>query len=191
MFKLFYDAEFTGFIDPEFISIGIVGEDGSEFYAEFTEFTPESIKDPESKKFIMRDVIPKLQYFDDGTVYTDLVSKHRRYMYLKSTQNVIRIQLDVWIKSLLARHKVDKVEFWSDVYAYDWILLNKLWKKLPEYVYYIPFDLATFFKVKGIDPDISREYFVNCKSLENKHNALHDAKMIKMCWEKLQEDDHA
>lgn len=36
--RLFLDTEFTDFIDCEMISIGIVREDGREFYAERNDF---------------------------------------------------------------------------------------------------------------------------------------------------------
>ena len=40
------------------------------------------------------------------------------------------------------------------------------------------------FKLKGIDPDINRDEYVNYVGSE-KHNALYDAKIIKMCYDKL------
>jgi hypothetical protein len=56
-------------------------------------------------------------------------------------------------------------------------------------VYYIPFDICTLFKIKGIDPDINREIFaydgIPYGLEDQKHNALWDAKTIKMCYEKL------
>ena len=56
--------------------------------------------------------------------------------------------------------------------------------KIPKNIYYIPLDICTLFKVKGIDPDISREEFSGVNS-KNKHNSLFDAKVIKLCYEKL------
>lgn len=46
----------------------------------------------------------------------------------------------------------------------------------------IPFDLCTLFKVKGIDPDVSREEFVGMTKGSQKHNALWDAKVIRECY---------
>jgi hypothetical protein len=40
-------------------------------------------------------------------------------------------------------------------------------------------------KIKGIDPDINREVFAGIEGV--KHNALHDAKVIKACYEKSRE----
>ena len=55
------------------------------------------------------------------------------------------------------------VEIWSDCLAYDWVLFNELFGGafgIPENVYYIPFDICTLFKMKNIDPDVSREKFI-------------------------------
>jgi len=56
---------------------------------------------------------------------------------------------------------------------------------IPKNVYYIPFDICTMFKLKGVDPDISREEFIGNSVDGEKHNALYDAKVIKACYEKL------
>jgi hypothetical protein len=79
---------------------------------------------------------------------------------------------------------------WSDCLSYDWVLFSQIWGhafNIPKNVYYIPFDICTVFKMKGIDPDVSREKF-GCGEVYNempKHNALWDARVIKMCYEKL------
>jgi hypothetical protein len=80
----------------------------------------------------------------------------------------------------------DSVEMWSDCLAYDWVLFNNLFGTafdIPKNVYYIPFDICTLFKIKGLDPDINREEFAGLDG--PKHNALHDALVIKACYEKL------
>jgi hypothetical protein len=79
---------------------------------------------------------------------------------------------------------------WSDCLAYDWVLFNEMWGHafdVPKLIYYIPFDICTLFKIKGIDPDISREEFAENKpdGKLQKHNSLWDAMIIKMCYEKL------
>ena len=83
----------------------------------------------------------------------------------------------------------EQVEIYGDCLAYDWVLFCQIFGhafNIPKNVYYIPFDLCSFFKVKGIDPDINREEFAGLVAGENdKHNALWDAKVIKACFEKL------
>ena len=78
------------------------------------------------------------------------------------------------------------IEVWSDCLSYDWVLFNQLFENnLPNNIYYIPFDICTLFKIKNIDPDISREEFTENKIKSKKHNALHDAFVIKECYDKL------
>ena len=58
-------------------------------------------------------------------------------------------------------------------------------------IYYIPFDLCVYLKLKGIDPDINREKFANMTDTnmtKSKHNSLHDAKVIKACYDRLGKD---
>lgn len=41
-------------------------------------------------------------------------------------------------------------------------------------------------KIKHIDPDVNREKFADCNELvKSKHNSLHDAEVIKKCYEKI------
>jgi hypothetical protein len=54
---------------------------------------------------------------------------------------------------------------------------------IPNNIYYIPFDLSTYLKVFDKDPDVNREEFAGIEG--KKHNALHDAKVIRACHNKL------
>lgn len=90
--------------------------------------------------------------------------------------------LEAWFKQF------ENVEMWSDCLSYDWVLFNQLFGhafNIPKNVYYIPFDICTLFKIKGINHDISREEFSNMKENAQKHNSLWDAKIIKRCFELL------
>ncbi len=88
------------------------------------------------------------------------------------------------LKEWLCQFRI--IEIWSDCLAYDWVLFVDLFGtafEIPRNIYYIPFDICTLMKIKGVDPDINREEFAETKG--EKHNALHDAKVIKKCYEKL------
>jgi hypothetical protein len=61
--RLFLDTEFTDFIDCELISIGIVDENGREFYAERNDFPRE-----ECSAFVNETVLPLLGQSPDGLV---------------------------------------------------------------------------------------------------------------------------
>ena len=67
---------------------------------------------------------------------------------------------------------------------------------IPKNVYYIPFDLCTLLKSRGIDPDINREDFARggeywyTEDQIQKHNALWDAKVIKACVDRIEKPLH-
>ena len=85
------------------------------------------------------------------------------------------------------KRKSGIVEIWSDCLAYDWVLFCQLFGGafgIPKEIYYIPFDLCTLLRAKGIDPDVNREKFAEMEGGE-KHNALWDARVIKACCEKF------
>lgn len=174
MIKVFFDTEFTGLQqNTTLISIGLISECGKTFYAEFTDYDKSQIN-----KWIKENVIGKLILNNKGY--------HGSYdnMNVKGDIELIQTKLRDWL------NQFDKVEMWSDCLSYDWVLFNQIFGhafNIPENVYYIPFDICTIFKIKGIDPDINREKF-GCNEVYSempKHNALWDAKVIKMCYDKL------
>lgn len=180
--RIFFDTEFTGLHQhTTLISIGLVTENGREFYAEFTDYDKSQIDD-----WLQENVIANLIYKpnkkNENWAYTDGAHTGR----LGDRKYIVQ-ELEKWLDGL-----VKPVEMWSDCLAYDWVLFCQLWDgalKVPKWIYHIPFDISTLFKIKGVDPDINREEFALSSPSgdvpENKHNALWDAKAIKACYEKL------
>jgi len=160
--KVFFDTEFTGLHQSTtLISIGCVSEDGHEFYVELNDYDKGQVNDW-LRENVFRNLIFKSDHRDSAS-------------QLKS-------KLNEWLSQF------DTVEMWSDTLAYDWVLFCQLFGhafNIPKNVYYIPFDIATLLKFRGIDPDINREEFVDSPNGQIKHNALWDAKVIKKCYEKL------
>lgn len=183
--KVFLDSEFTGLHqNTTLISIGLIAETGDEFYAEFTDYEEEQCDD-----WINQNVISNLNFTSYPVVDTGPVDKTIRNYMVKGTSKKIKEVLEIWLSHF------EKVEIWGDCLSYDWVLFSQLWGhafNIPKNVYYIPFDICTLFKIKSIDPDISREEFIidelqyiNCSSSKQKHNALWDARVIQMCYNKL------
>jgi len=174
MKQVFFDTEFTGLHqNTTLISIGLVTQDDDKFYAEFTDYDKNQVDD-----WIQENVIDNLW---NGIVKDPTVEK--RYDYVNSTTKRIKIYLEDWFEKI---SDGEKLEMWSDCYAYDWMLFNQLFGhafNIPKCIYYIPFDISTLMKIKNVDPDINREEFVNITG--PKHNALHDAKVIRECYNKL------
>jgi hypothetical protein len=175
MVKVFFDTEFTGLHQgTTLVSIGLIAETGETFYAELTDYDESQVDN-----WIRENVISKL--YLTGS-HPHLISA----IAIKGDKNVVGAELERWLDQF------DKVEMWSDCLSYDWVLFCQLWGHafgIPKNIYYIPFDICTLFKREGIDPDISREEFTgtmtNVIAINNKHNALYDAQVIKMCYDKL------
>lgn len=176
--KLFFDTEFTGLHqNTTLVSLGIIAESGETFYAEFTDYDPKQIN-----RWIQENVIDKLILDPDG--YDNAAF----YNNWKMKGNTVEVKeaLTTWLSQFEA------VEIWSDCLSYDWVLFCQIFGhafNIPKNVYYIPFDICTLLKLKGIDPDISREKFAFGEVLQEmqdqKHNALWDAKVIKTIYDKL------
>lgn len=172
--KIFLDSEFTSLRqDTTLISIGLISENGKSFYAEFNDYNQDLI---DSDPWLIENVINNLLY---NTEYFKSVAD--KVIYGNTIQ--VRIALKEWLRQF------DQIEIWSDCLAYDWVLFNDLFGRyygsLPKNVSYIPFDICTLMKIKGIDPDINREEFINNSVIGKKHNSLYDARVIKACYEKL------
>lgn len=180
--KIFFDTEFTGLHkNTTLISIGLVDENGRDFYAEFTDYDKSQVD-----TWIRDNVISNLTISNSGSVRERLALGESVDLVTSFAGRTpyIREELERWLS------KYDSVEMWSDCLAYDWVLFNDIFGgafNIPKNVYYIPFDICTLFKIKGVDPDINREEYAGKAVFKNKrkHNALHDARVIKACYDKL------
>lgn len=177
--KIFFDTEFTGLHkDTTLISIGLIAEDGKTFYAELNDYDKSQID-----KWLQENVIDNLLFNKNNVVLQKSPIIGVQEYKLKSNKDAVSDTLEIWLSQF------DKVEIWSDCLSYDWVLFNDLFGhafNIPDNVYYIPFDICTLFKVKGIDPDINREEFAGLNiNTDKKHNALWDAEVIKACYYKV------
>ncbi|WP_270167568.1 3'-5' exoribonuclease domain-containing protein [Paenibacillus sp. SYP-B4298] len=191
--KVFFDTEFTGLHqNTTLISIGMVAEDGRFFYAELNDYDVSQVGE-----WLKSNVIEKLlfqappegqhEYWAQSRVKPD-VSLHTAWnLQMRGNMAEVVDSLREWLTQF------DNVEIWSDCLAYDWVLFCDLFggaMRIPDNVYYIPFDICTLFKAEGVDPDISREEFAagwldDPGEAPQKHNALWDAKVIKACYRRL------
>lgn len=181
--KVFFDTEFTGLHQQTtLISIGCVADNGREFYAEFTDYDKEQLDE-----WIRDNVIANLIYYGSGENRQITNGQHTGRC---GDRAYVGEELRKWLGGL------GNVEMWSDTLAYDWVLFGQLFGhafNIPKNIYYIPFDVATLFRIKGIDADINREEYSEILTTASeggtvpmaKHNALWDATVIKKCYEKL------
>lgn len=189
MTKVFFDTEFTGLHqNTTLISIGLVAETGQSFYAELTDYDKSQIDD-----WLQENVISNLlltQYIHGTNQSWERETENS--VYVIGPSQTVKDRLERWIR------RFDKIEIWSDCLSYDWVLFCQLFEhafKIPNNIYYIPFDICTYLKIAGIDPDVNREEFANHQVEVNtseqwggapkKHNALWDAYVIRECYKKL------
>jgi len=177
--NLYYDSEFTGLHQAStLISIALIADDGREFYAEFSDYNRE-----QCDEWIKQNVLNHTRWLQDPEAKTGSWNEEAlTCSYGYSEQN--RRALTHW----LAHY--DQIEIWADCLAWDWVLFCQLFGgalNLPKQIHYMPMDLATLFRIKGLDPDTPREAFVALQA-EQKHNSLWDAKVAKACFEKLMND---
>ena len=184
--KIFLDTEFTGLHkNTTLISIGLVSECGKTFYAEMIDYDYMQLN-----PWITENVISNLT---NQSMLDNSYTISEGNMNCKCDSKWLEIYLKHWLLQF------KEVEIWSDCLAYDWVLFCSVFGeafKIPENIYYIPFDICTSFKELGVDPDISREEFVDhsvqVDTVEHwgvnvKHNALWDAYVIRECYNNLDE----
>lgn len=173
--KVFFDTEFTGLHqNTTLISIGLITDEGHTFYAELYDYDKNQIDE-----WLQTNVLGNMKF--DGTPQgTYFSATDIRSIEMCGNKEDVAEELKSWLEQFEA------IEMWSDCLSYDWVLFNQLFGhafNIPRSVFYIPFDLCTLMKMKGVDPDINREEFAGMTG--RKHNALHDARVIKECYEKL------
>lgn len=181
--KIFMDTEFTGLHQgTTLISIGIVTEDGRQFYAELNDYDGSQVDN-----WIYNNVIKNLSYntYRTQTLLPKTPASIANKYGMKGNKKQVAEALTAFLSPY------ETVQVWSDCLAYDWVLFCELFggaMKLPSNIGYIPMDICTFMWYEGIDPDINREEFVTdyiTDEPHNKHNALWDAKVIKWSYDKL------
>ena len=181
--KIFFDTEFTGLHkNTTLISIGIVSDCGRTFYAEFTDYDKTQLN-----MWLIKNVMFKLKFEDGEDIHVVKYSCDHTETEMSGSKKEISAELVKWFNSF-----EDNIEMWSDCLAYDWVLFCDLFggaMKIPSCIYYIPFDISTLFKIKGIDPDINRRDFSSHNEIGNEHNALYDALLIKKCYDKLMNNE--
>lgn len=188
--KLFFDTEFTGLHkDTSLISIGVVTETNLEFYAEFWNYDRAQIND-----WLWENVLRHLKFKKE---VESLENKkfhggEPRLVEVCGNKFFVREVLSEWLEGLQ-----EPIELVSDVCYFDMVLFIGIFGdafSLPENVsptcHDINQDIAAYLGVyEGEAFDVNREEFAGIPEAERgtKHNALWDAKAIKMCYKRLWE----
>lgn len=184
--KVFFDTEFTGLHkDTTLISIGLVAENGKQFYAEFTDFDESQCND-----WIEENVLKNLILSGNDILAEELASDNDVTVVLGNKKDV-RFELSKWF------NQFSEVQPISDVCHYDMVLLIDLFGgafDLPENVsavcHDINQDIARHYGISEREAfDKSREGIIKDLCAEeikgDKHNALYDAEVIKAIYEEI------
>ncbi len=173
--KIFFDTEFTGLHkDTTIVSIGMVTEDGKQFYAEFTDYDSKQCDD-----WIKANVL-------EHTLQRNW--KKRESSYVENYHLGTKVDIGKTLENWLAQF--DQVEFISDVCHYDMVLLIDLFGTAFQFpgqcspsCYDINQDIARYYKISQKEAfNKSREEILEENKIEikgDKHNSLYDAKVIK------------
>ena len=185
--NVYFDTEFTELsLRGKLISIGMITDDGSAFYAEFDDFDKNSCSE-----WVKENVINNLCYNGNEEI-DDRFVKSDNDIIMYDNSYKIKLCIIKWLEKIKEKTKCNYIQFVSDVCHYDFVFLIDLFGTafdLPDYVspacYDINQDIANkrfVYKSMRAAFDESRESILQEKRIEVKgikHNALYDAKVIK------------
>ena len=174
--KIFFDTEFTGLHkDTTLISIGLIAENGEEFYGGMSDYDRSQVD----------------EWIEENVIKHMYLGENKSYHY--GTKKEISEKLNKWLKQF------ETVEWVSDVCHYDFVLLIDLIcghaLKMPYGIlnaacHDINQDIANYYNISEIDAfDKSREEIIESFGVMidgTKHNALYDAKVIKAIYKNIE-----
>lgn len=174
--RYFLDTEFNDNVDPVgLISIGIVADDGREFYAIHDKYSKGSPDSKTCNDWVRINVLPHL---DDAEVLADIALNSNGCNYIVGSLNGIRDELQDFVGN-------DPFpEFWAYYGHYDWFLVTRLWKSfmhLPKKWPTACFDLHQYAKHHGLQRNLP-------KKLTPGHHALVDARWTKLAFQHVTEN---
>lgn len=181
---IYFDTEFNGlYKDTDLISIGLVSEDGKEFYGEIADNKLNWTDD-----WIAENVLANTIYYGGKEVYS-IVDEENYYV---GSKDEIQGALQHWLSQF------DSVQLVSDVCHYDMVLFIDLFGTafdLPKNVnascHDINQDIADYYYITERQAfELGREDILNDNDIYidgEKHNALYDAKVIKEIYKIVKE----
>jgi inhibitor of KinA sporulation pathway (predicted exonuclease) len=166
--KYFFDTEFIEDGKTiDLISIGIVAEDGREFYAQNIEAKLEN-----ANEWVRQNVFPHLKAFR-----ADLIGKG---VPLDPTDDVW-MQRDVIANNIIWFVGSDpQPEFWAYNGAYDWVIFCQLFGTMS----HMPRSFPNFVRdIKQLNEFLGNRQLPKAEGLE--HHALDDARWNQKAWQFL------
>lgn len=156
---IFLDTEFADFNDPDLISIGLVDENGREFYAELTDYRNEVCSD-----FVREVVLP-------------LLKQHKNTV--TGNQFTVGKELNEWFKFY-----GDEVVTICYDYNLDFYLMADLLKLMPKEEMFSNIRSVNIWG--DLDPQAMDYYWAEVDAFGHKqHHALYDARGNKYAYKPL------
>jgi len=151
--RFFYDTEFIeDGVTIDLVSIGVVAEDGREYYAVSTEFDPSR-----AGAWVRENVLPKLPSPADRAWRS-------------------REQIRTELLDFLGQSSGD-IELWAWIGAYDHVALAQLWGAMPA----MPRQLPRFTRdLRQRWDDVGKPHLPAAPA--NAHDALADAREVSRRW---------
>jgi hypothetical protein len=173
---IFLDTEFTELSQKaQLISLGLIDENGSTFYAEFDDFDINQASD-----FVVQNIIPNLDFYERKPFVKKLNNHDVR---VNGSKGYIKDFLLEWLSYY------DNIQIVSDVCHFDFVLFLNIFDtidNLPENIslscHDINQDIARYYHISDKEAfDKSRESMLppSLQNQDSKHNSLYDATVIK------------
>lgn len=180
--KYFYDTEFhEDGKTIDFISIGVVAEDGREFYAVSEDFDTRRVA---QNNWLMENVMSSIKH-DQFVVSDFLGASFVRDIFVTDENAMSRTQVALELEEFIGQD--DKPELWAWFGAYDHVCLAQLWGKMIDLPRNVPMytnDLKTL--VQLAEKKLGGRVYLP-KQPDGHHNALEDARWNKVRYDKLME----
>lgn len=166
--KYFYDTEFIENGETiDLISVGIVCDDGREYYAISNDFNPKN-----ASEWVKENVLKKLPKNNINLSDHSISPRVKQESLLWKSRKQIKNDIKEFIQG-------DNIELWAYYSSYDHVALCQLFGKmidLPKHFPMFTMDIKQLCMSKG-NPRLPDQ--------KDKHNALSDAKWNRECYESL------
>lgn len=186
--RFFYDTEFLeDGITIELISIGIVAEDGEEYYAVNADLDRDRIvKDPWMLNNVWRHLPVSGLRTGLVTVGDHFESRVKQAGFLDRTATVVRPKWVIAneVRDFLLDHgtgRREDTELWADYGAYDHVALAQLWGRMISLPNHVPMWTHDLQQLIAAHPDAPRPD----RAAAEAHHALADARHVRATWQAL------
>jgi hypothetical protein len=172
--KFFLDTEFIEYPGHiELISIGIVGENKTEYYG-----VNQDADLSKASEWVRKNVLEKMPEYNKET---NTLTNHTA-----NCKPIHLIKDEILGYTYQKGKKINKCEFYGYYSDYDWVVFCWIFgtmMDLPKGYPMFCLDLKQTMYEKGLTPEWKNKY---CPDPDNQHNALADAKWNKKLYEQIQ-----